>query len=80
MEFCICTFCLVLLTTMFILPFLSPSFTHLLYLCSVMTKMQAEGEESAELNRDAQLGQHKCLRDVCMCVCSCMFGSVHQCV
>lgn len=27
-----------------------------------MTAMQAEGAESAELNRDAQLGQHSCLQ------------------
>lgn len=35
---------------------------------AVMTATQAEGEESAELNRDAQLGQHGCLQG-CVHVC-----------
>lgn len=34
----------------------------------MMTGMQAEAEESAELNRGAQLGQHDCLQG-CVCVC-----------
>ncbi len=74
-------FLLSFLTTMFLLPFHPPSFTHLLCLCAVMAEMQAEGEESAELNRDAQLGQHNCLRGcVYVCVHVCICASVCMCV
>lgn len=51
-------------------PFLPPSLTHVLFHCAVMPETQAEGEESAELNTDAQLGQRCCLQgDVCVVVC-----------
>lgn len=49
-----------------------------------MTAMQAEGAESAELNRDAQLGQHGCLQGcvyvrMCVPVCVGIYASVRVC-
>lgn len=57
------------------------AFTRLSPLAAVMTAMQAEGEESAELNRDAQLGQHSCLQG-CVYVRGrvCVFVSMRLCV
>ncbi len=68
-------------STVFLLPFLPPSFAHLLCFWAAMTEMQAEGEENAELNRDAQLGQRICLqRCVYVLVCVCLYPCICVCV
>lgn len=55
------------------LPFLPPSLTS--SLSAMMTEMQAEGKESAELKRDAQLGQHNCLWG-CVYMCVSMYVAI----
>lgn len=68
------------LTAIFLVPFLPPSFTHLLCLSAVMTGMQAEGEESCWVKQRRTTRPTQLPQGMCVCVCLCMSVSVHQCV